>query len=121
MVSGHQRAFAVRVAARAHVAADQLEAGAVGVALGRGEHGHVQQRRRREAAARDQHQRRLVCVRQAALEPVVGERVAVVGHLGQRLGRGRRRAGGHIRGPGRRRGKGFCRDAAHGVRLIWRG
>lgn len=118
MVSRDQRTFAVGVAARAHVAADQLEASALRVTLGDGKHGHVQGSGRRKAAARHQNQRRLVGMRQAALESVVGERIAVI-RLGHGLGRGSRRASREICRSWRRRRKDVCSDATHGCGIRW--
>lgn len=116
MVRRDQRTLAVRIAARAHVAADQFIAGVVYITLGNRKHGHVQRGWRRKAAARDKNQRRLVGTCQATLQPVVGKRISMI-RLGHGLGRRRRRAGRMNRCARNRRGETVCWDAAHGCRI----
>lgn len=116
MVRRDQRTLAVRIAARAHVAADQFIPGVVYITLGNRKHGHVQRGWRREAAARHENQRRLVRTCQATLQPVVGKRISMI-RLGHGLGRRRRRAGRVSRCARNRRGETVCWDAAHGCRI----
>lgn len=113
MVRRNQRTLAVRIAARAHVAADQFIPGVVYITLGNRKHGHVQRSRRREAAARHQNQRRLVRSCEATLQPVVGKRIAMI-RLGHGLGRRRRRAGRMNRCARNGRGETVCWEATHG-------